>query len=563
MVVNVYAQTAQQRPVPYLRLLFWLKLKLMFRGYRRSPVSLVGVVITLIVMAPLSAAVAAFCYISFRSWVLAPHLLRAVLTGIYILWLIAPLLGYALNDSYDITRLFIYPVTVRQIFAGAVLGSLADFPVLFLLPTVTAVVAGFGRDAATALAILAVMALFLAHTFSLSQAVLLASSGLLRSRRYRDMAILLIPIVSMIWYVGSQTLAHHALTINWQAVSRSPVWSAVGYLPPGLAGHAVAALARGAYASAGAYCGALLLVTAGALRLAGWTVERVYSGEVTLPAQGVARAEPLRSQAASSHGSELPGPLAALPPAVQAMARKEFLYQVRDPYFRMVLMNVGYMLCVAVYMVWSTGTHAPGISSNGAMIWASTWIIVLMQAQLVCNIFGTDGGAAMMLFSTPAPRSHIVLGKNLSHFAALSLVNTICSVVITAVDKHLSLAPMLFCFLELASISFMALGNLVSIYFPVRMVLKGGKLRQQTASRGCGYSIVYMIATATGFLLLIPVLAGIIVPLYWMPLAWLGLSIPLAILYAAGLYGLSLYLAEPLLVEREFDLLAKVTQSED
>src|SRR5437870_3606183 len=129
----------------YLRLLFWLKWKLMWRGYRRSMSAAFGVILALIFFLPVALGIAAGCAIGFRD--LAPpdneNLLRAVLLGIYLFWLLTPLLGYALSDSYDITKLLLFPLSARQIFTGAILGSLIDIPVLLLLPTLIAVLFGF------------------------------------------------------------------------------------------------------------------------------------------------------------------------------------------------------------------------------------------------------------------------------------------------------------------------------------------------------------------------------------------------------------------------------------
>src|SRR5881397_2655687 len=95
-----------------LRLLFWLKWKLMWRGFRRSASAAVGVILGLVFFLPLALVIAFSCGFGFV--MLAPprneHLLRLVLLGIYLIWLLGPLLGYALSDSYDITKLFLFPL---------------------------------------------------------------------------------------------------------------------------------------------------------------------------------------------------------------------------------------------------------------------------------------------------------------------------------------------------------------------------------------------------------------------------------------------------------------------
>src|SRR2546421_12374151 len=126
----------------YLRLRFWLKGTLILRGLRRSRASIVGVVIAVLVFLPMALGIAVACGFGFR--LMQPpwneHFLRAVLLGIYLFWLMAPLLGYALSDSYDITKLLLYPLSARQVFIGAIFGSVLDLPVLLLLPTLIAVV---------------------------------------------------------------------------------------------------------------------------------------------------------------------------------------------------------------------------------------------------------------------------------------------------------------------------------------------------------------------------------------------------------------------------------------
>src|SRR5947209_1398598 len=183
----------------YLRLLFWLKWKLLWRGYRRSMSAAVGASLAILVFMPIALVIAFASAFGFGH--LAPpnneQLLRGVLLVIYLFWVMSPLLGYALSDSYDITKLLLYPVTARQLFTGAILGSLIDFPVLLLLPTLVAILIGFTSGPAALLLVLPAVALFLFHTLSLSQAIMLASAGVLRSRRFRDIATVVIPLFWM------------------------------------------------------------------------------------------------------------------------------------------------------------------------------------------------------------------------------------------------------------------------------------------------------------------------------------------------------------------------------
>jgi hypothetical protein len=134
--------------------------------------------------------------------------------------------------------------------------------------------------------------------------------------------------------------------------------------------------------------------------------------------------------------------------------------------------------------------------------------------------------------------------------------------IIAAVAGALRHFVVLFIWMELALIVFVAAGNLVSIRFPSRVAMRGWRTTQQSAGRGCGYGFLYLGIAAIAFALLLPILAALAVPTFWAPSAWLALTIPLAAAYAAGLYLLSLRLAEPMLLDRERDIIARLTQVE-
>ena len=130
-----------------LRLLLWLKWTLTWRGYRRSRSKVFGAVIFLLAFVPLSG----FC--AYGLWALegdypslALPLARDALTLVFLLWAATPLLGFPLNESFDLTRLFVYPVSPARLFVGALLGGLMDRAVLLVLPLLLVLL---GRTSAT------------------------------------------------------------------------------------------------------------------------------------------------------------------------------------------------------------------------------------------------------------------------------------------------------------------------------------------------------------------------------------------------------------------------------
>jgi len=110
---------------------------------------------------------------------------------------------------------------------------------------------------------------------------------------------------------------------------------------------------------------------------------------------------------------------------------------------------------------------------------------------------------------------------------------------------------------------FIAVGNLTSIWLPVRLVAQGWRIQQQSASKGCGFGFLYLCMALIVYVLLLPVLAALLLPSLWISGAWYGLTVPLAIGYAVGLYALSLHLAVPLLLSRERYIIEQVGKRSD
>jgi ABC-2 type transport system permease protein len=555
----------------YLRLLLWLKSRLLWRMYTRQMSAALGVVLLGIVFVPMSLLMAAGATFGFRA--LPPpyneHLLRGVLLWIYLMWLLSPIFGYVLTEEYDPSKLFLYPVPPRVILAGVVAGSVLDFGVLMLGPMMLAVVIGFGRSIAAVLLALAAVGLFLFHTLALGQAVNLGTAGLLRTRRARDLMVVLVPLISVVLYVLMQMISHRAMRVNWRGLLQGQTWNILSFLPPGLAARAVGAASGGEYYSALGFLTILALVAAATLYLATWVLELVYAGEVTSgamrkrPTAKVGAVGTMRVREALAPASA-PGWFGRLPPVVQAVADKEFKYLVRDPYFRASLVSVAYILVMVVFMFlqpWGKEFHW-GTGTAGYLVWGVGTFFLIMQSHLPLNIFGTEGNAASLLFLFPGDRKHILMGKNLALFAALSAVNAGLAVLLTALARQLHLLPLVLLWMELATVMFIAGGNLVSVYLPYRVVMRGWRIQRGSASTSFLYGLAHMATSLAIALVALPVLGAILVPTYWAPPIWLVLTLPVAAAYTAFAYLLSLHLAEQAVQRREPEIAERLAREE-
>jgi hypothetical protein len=593
--------------VRYLRLLFWLKGKLLLRGYRRSASEVVGTLVLVLIFLPISLGIAYFCGTKFlnASPQDSENLLRILLLGIYLFWLLTPMLGYSLNDSYDVTKLFVYPLSMRQIFSGALFGAILDRPTLLLLPTLLSIFIGYGSSLLSGIATLLAILLFLFHTLGLSLAILMAGAGVFQSRKFRDAAAVAIPAIWIVYYVIKNIMQGQGSGVDvGKAFLRSGTWEGLNYLPPGFAARAIVASQQGHYGEVVLYLSILGGMTCGTIYLASWLLQKIYAGEtlstpssrqVHKPALAISdsvstatssalsgssilsTAAPQSTSTAPSSASHAvdaakkparPGKVASallqmLPPVVRAMLIKEFHYIQRDPYYKIILVNLIYPILLPIFV--SVQGRVGGGVYLGSIGWFAAGLMTLSQMQLCCNIFGVEGSAITLLFLFPCPRKQILIGKNLSLFLFLSLLNLLFVISIGVFTRQISQLGVLLCWAELSLIMNLAVGNLFSIYFPLRVVMRGWRVKPPKTGRGCAYGLLYMMVMALNFVILIPVMAALLVPTSrWLGVdsLWLGLTIPLAVTYVLGIYAFALYIAEPLLIRREIEITGKVSQEE-
>jgi ABC-2 type transport system permease protein len=536
----------------------------MWRTYRRNLSAAVGAILALLFLLPLSTMIAIGCFLGFRFLEppMAAHLLRAVLLAAYLLWLLSPLFGYELTEEYDISKLFLYPMSSRLITAGALLGSLLDLGFLLLIPTLLVILAAFSASIAAFLIVLVALLLFVFHTVALSQSISLASAGILRSRRARDVMVVLIPLLMTLFYLGSQILPYRLRHANWSVVLDSRAWDIVSYLPFGLAARAISGARQGDIVQSVAFLLALSGIAVATLYLSSWLVRLVYAGEVVSAplrrrtAPRAASSPRLRPADAGATPTRIRWSGLGLPPVIEAVIEKELKYLRRDPFFKASLMMAIYMLVVIIILLVSPRTARPQAMRDLAqvIVCGASSMLLFAEAQLAFNIFGNDGAAAAMLFLFPSPRQHIIIGKNAALFVALSGVNLVFALVLTALGKRLQLLPEVFLWFVLATVMLISCGNLISLWFPVRIVMRGWTVRRHSASRGLLHGVIYAGVSGIAALLSLPVLAAVLLPTYWLEPVWFALTIPLSLAYVCVAYLASLRLAAAGLGLREAEI---------
>jgi hypothetical protein len=201
------------------------------------------------------------------------------------------------------------------------------------------------------------------------------------------------------------------------------------------------------------------------------------------------------------------------------------------------------------------------IATNG-MLWLVTGLLLLSEAAPVCNQFGADGRSAAFLFAFPGSRLQILMAKNMVLYGVLALVNALCIVAFCALAGAMDRIALMIVWTELSLLSFLAAGNLLSIRFPFRIKIQGWRVRYGSGSAGFAYFLLYLGIMFILAVVMAPVLIALLLPQALQATQWWALSIPLAVLYAVGLYALSLWLSVPLLRSREQEIIATMSAEE-
>jgi ABC-2 type transport system permease protein len=154
-------------------------------------------------------------------------------------WLTLPLLIFGLDSTLDPATLALYPLRTRPLAVGLLAASCTGAWPLANVIGLLGVTVGLAHGAlGVFIAVLAVL-LQVLFCITLARFVTTALAGLLRSRRGRDFAALLIIPIFILYEVFAQVVPHAAATGKLTASSFAGVDHWIRWIPPGLAAHAI------------------------------------------------------------------------------------------------------------------------------------------------------------------------------------------------------------------------------------------------------------------------------------------------------------------------------------
>jgi ABC-2 type transport system permease protein len=404
-----------------------LKLRLMTGALRGDGSSARAVGLILAILGGLYVMPIGFSLLaSLHGRPLAADTATVVFTVAFVGWTVLPLLAFGTDETLDPARLALLPLsrrtTITGLFAAALTGIGPVVTFVVLLGAVAAVATGPGSVAVGLLAV----ALELALCVTGSRALTTAFSGLLRSRRGRDLGVFAGALLTFAVVGGNialqQSLLGGRLGQGLQTVARIVRWA-----PPGMMAHAIGAAARGDYLVA------LAELAAGASTVAAllWAWMAVL-GRALISPDSSTQAGRRRARAPVPAVSAMPAVSAG--PAVSAaaglrrlrpeqasraltVAVKELRYSWRDPQRKASWLALG-MAIIVTLSVSRFGTGPGGLRgvTGPILIVAAIYGGTIAGIQSV-NQFGLDGSA---LWLNVAATSRIrdlradLAGKNLA-----------------------------------------------------------------------------------------------------------------------------------------------------
>lgn len=320
-------------------------------------------------------------------------------------WVLLPVLLFGNDETLDVSRLAVLPVSARRLVPGLLAAALVGIgpasTAVVLVGVAISVPTGPVGVPVAAVAVVAALVLCVAG----SRAVVAAASGLLRSRRGRDLAVLLGVLAGCLGSVGN--LAARSVFAPGHARALPATAGLLRWLPPAWPVDALIATARGRPLTAVA---ALTGVLVGIGLTLLWWSHSITRQLTTVDASTVGPAR------ATAH--LFPAVLGRVLPRRRwgAVTARELRYLWREPRRRAQVVSTIVVGGVVPFTSSVVGGRGPGPHA----VFGITLIALLAGLQTQ-NQFGVDGSATwtnLVSANQPDDLRADVLGKNV----AVSLV---------------------------------------------------------------------------------------------------------------------------------------------
>lgn len=309
-----------------------LKLRLLRNGMTGNRSRVASFVIGLLVAVPTGVLVfIGFAMVRTRP---AARFDVAVLSfsGLALCWIVGPLLYFRADSTLDPAPLVVLPLTRRDLISGLTAASCVGVIPLACFIGATGVVAGYAPRSPSALLVVAAVLVELAFCIIASRALSTFLAGLLRSRKARDLTVLITALLGLALRFASELVAYAVDPKHKATVDRVASW--VSWSPPGLAARAVVEASAGhPLRAVSALVASLGCVVIAAMAWSAALEHLMTSSDTTTARRPDARAAALASPLFGRFLTWLP------PNRRGAIAARELRYYWRDPKRRAAIVS--------------------------------------------------------------------------------------------------------------------------------------------------------------------------------------------------------------------------------
>lgn len=564
-----------------LRMLFWLRWKMFQRSFSRGGARrIIGTIFLTIFVLFVSGSIAVSTYAGYR---FAPtpinsELLFVVLTGVYVLWFILPLLEFSVNEGLDVSKLALFPLTRAELMSSLVFSTLLDIPTLGLFLVFAAVVAGWGTSIPLVLLAFLAMLIFYIQVVGMSQLVLALLMRTLQSRRFRDLGVILAVLLASSGYLCQLVIRGAVATNSIGLLTTGSLSTYLQWLPPGMAARAIQQAAIGNWGMSFVWLVALALVSIIVLYLWQMIVENgLTSSESSATTRIVRRRNGRVGQVEQAGGTRqtvatnlqtVPARRSLLPAPLLAILQKDLRYFWRDPQIKATFIQSILSILFPIFYFGLTILDSSGRRSGLAFLGPFIEMIVPVFAllslySLSYNVLGMERQSLTTLFLFPIEPKYILWGKNLLVLVIGLLEITLLVVLGGFLTNAWNLVPPALT-IGIAGIGIiLGFGNITSVFFPQRMrqAFRGFQSSSNmTAEGGCLRGLLSLAAFVVMLIVLVPVALALILPIIFHS-EWIwGAAIPASLAYGAAFYYIATRLVAPRIVSQAPEILARIVR---
>ena len=461
-------------------------------------------------------------------------------TVLFAIWVFGPLLIGGVDESLDPTRLALLPLTPREMRRGLVAGSMIGTLPFATLVALSGMVIGQPARPVQLGGALVIAATLLLLCLGASRSLAVALAYASRSRRGKDLAMLVASLGAAALFLGTQAVRF------FDEATRNHIIRWLRLLPSGQLGVAVAELQTGRVGIA-------------LLRTLPWLIASI--GLIFLWLRGLDRllVDGERVVHVRSTGDQ--SPLALVPRVLRrwatrptiVMVSKDLRYLARSPQRRsslIVTVVIGTVFALLQSMRYAGGTELAVLGAP---------IAVLFGVHATNNLLGTDAASLWIDQGAGITLRQQLIARGLAATPNL-IVPTILAAAVLAILNGGFAAFLLIVVLSLTCWGLpLGVGSVVSVIAPFSQPDVGNPHANRRASAGRGglVSIMAVVGICSLGIATLPVL--ILVGVAWVhpsvPLLMVA-AIAVSTLWSLLVWRMGLWLGLRVVRGREFDLLA-------